>query len=96
VAESAWELYLGPTARETFDQASEAEREELSRLFRLIELDPWVEGQVKVRADLPPGTVVIYRHANWRIAYVGPDQGRIRVISVRRFLGPGRGEPFDL
>ena len=57
MAEAAWEIYLEDQARAFLDTLEDAEKEELERLFILIELDPWIDGRVKVKVDLPPAVV---------------------------------------
>lgn len=84
MAEAAGEGYLEPAARRVYEACTDEEREELDRLFTLIEVDPWVDGVVKVTVDMPPAVFVVYRHPRRRIAYAGPNRGRIAVIAIAR------------
>ena len=83
MAERRFEAHLSDVAREVFDNLPEPQREEVSTIIDLLEIDPEPDGLVKITVDLPPIGVRLFRHRNWWVMYHIGDPAAVVIDAIR-------------
>ena len=78
------ESVLSPGARQAYERLSDADRAEVDRLIRLIELDPWADDVHKIEAGLDDQLWTTYNNGTWVIGYTLPDDATVAIRGISR------------
>jgi hypothetical protein len=79
-----FETVLLPEARAARDALSHAERADVDRVLRLLELNPWADGVTRFTLVLGGVGMGVYDDERWEIVYRILDDRFIEVVGISR------------
>jgi len=79
-----FESILLPDARAERDALKDAERAQVNMIIRLLELDPWGDGETKFTTTMENWVAGVYDDGRWELVYRILDSRFIEIIGFRR------------
>ena len=96
MAEPIFEAYLADPARAFLNELREDEKERVQRLIRILEIDPFIDGRVKISIDLGGVTESVYLHPEYWILYRIADNSFVVIDAIARAWFDPSWSPPDL
>lgn len=96
VVSPQYRAFLQEPAQRFLDGLSDLETRKVRRLIWLIELDPFVDGKVKIMVDMHPIVFTVYCHPDYWIMYHMSTDYRISVDAISPAWPPPTWAPIRL